>query len=196
MSQNRSMPSLFDMCCIAVFAAIIAVLAQISVPMAGGVPVTLQTMAVALAGIVLGGKRGALACVIYLLLGAVGLPVFAGARAGLSSIVGVTGGFLISFPLLSFFAGLGIEKAQGSEGVLRLGGIALGLISGAALNYAVGTVWYAAVSGNSMAAGFAACVAPFIINDVIKLVIAAWVGLVLRRALKRAGMLTECAENL
>ena len=184
---------IIDMCHIAIFAAITAALAQIQVPMAGGVPATLQTLGVALAGIVLGGKKGALASLIYLLLGAVGLPVFAGARGGLSSVIGVTGGFLVSFPLLSFFAGLGAVKASGTKGAMYLSYIAMGLITGACINYAIGTLWYAAISGNSIYAGFAACVAPFIVNDIIKLSLAAWTGVVLKRALLRAGLLKSVA---
>ena len=195
MLKKMSAFTMFDMCCIAIFAAVTAVLAQISIPMAGGIPVTLQTLAVALSGVVLGRKRGAISCLIYLLLGAVGLPVFAGAHAGLSSVLGPAGGFLVSFPLLAFFAGLGTELSQKKEGSLSKEGIALGLIFGAAINYAVGTVWYSAVTGNSLKAGFAACVAPFIINDIIKLAVAGWAGLILRRALKRAGVFTSSAET-
>ncbi len=195
MLRKMSLVSLFDMCCMAIFAAVIAVLAQISIPMAGGIPVTMQTLAVALSGVVLGKKRGAVSCLIYLLLGAIGLPVFAGAHAGPGSVFGPAGGFLISFPLLSFFAGLGTELSQRKEKIISGSVIAMGLIAGAAVNYAVGTFWYSAVTGNSLKAGLAVCVAPFIINDVIKLAVAGWAGLILRNALKRAGVLTKSEER-
>lgn len=187
--NGKSRIAILDMCYIAIFAAVIAVLAQISVPMAGGVPVTLQTFAVALAGIVLGWKKGALAAVVYLILGAVGVPVFTGLKGGLGSLIGVTGGFIVSFPLLALAAGKAVEMAAGKNTVSRIVILITGLFIGAVLNYAVGTVWFAVSTGNSIAAGIAACVAPFVLNDIIKLICAVWVGSILRRALLKAGLL-------
>ena len=186
---NKKGLAILDMCYIAIFAAIIAVLAQISVPMVSGVPVTLQTLAIALAGIVLGGKRGALAAIVYLILGAVGLPVFAGLKGGIGVLFGMTGGFIISFPLLAFAAGTAADAAAGKETLSRIFIIAAGLAIGAVLNYAVGTIWFAVVSGSSIATGIAACVAPFVVNDIIKFILAYWLGMILKKALIKAGLL-------
>ena len=95
------------MCHISIFAAIIAVCAQVSLPMPYGVPLTLQTFAIQLAGVVLGPKKGALAALVYITLGAVGVPVFAGFTGGMGIVLGVTGGFILSFPLLALLAGIG-----------------------------------------------------------------------------------------
>ena len=97
---------------VAVFAAIMAVLSQISIPLPTGVPVTLQTFAVALCGYVLGVSMGGLSLAVYLALGAVGLPVFAGFGGGVGVFLGVTGGFLWGFFLMSLLCGLGSRQGR------------------------------------------------------------------------------------
>ena len=91
------------------FAAVIAVLAQIAIPLPSGVPVTLQTFAVALTAVVLGARLGSLSTLIYILLGAAGAPVFTGFYGGLGAIVGKTGGFIWGFLFLAFFTGAGAD---------------------------------------------------------------------------------------
>ena len=86
-----------DMAYIALFAVLMAVCAWISIPFA--VPFTLQTFAVFAALAILGGRRGTLSVVVYLLLGAVGLPVFAGFKGGLAALLGTTGGYILGFLL-------------------------------------------------------------------------------------------------
>lgn len=98
-----------ETCYAGLFAAVIAIMAQISIPMPGGVPMTMQTFAVTLAAIVLGAKLSTVSTVIYLILGAAGVPVLAGFTGGLAKFVGPTGGFLISFPLMAFVIGWGVE---------------------------------------------------------------------------------------
>ena len=99
-TTNRSVLYVKDICYIALFTALIAILAQISIPLPGGVPLTLQTFAVPLAGLVLGSKRGTIATVVYVLLGAVGVPVFSNFTVGLGIVLVLTGGFIVSFPLM------------------------------------------------------------------------------------------------
>ena len=95
-----------DLCMIGVVTAVIVIMAQISIPMPLGVPMTMQTFAITLAGIILGSKKGAVASLIYVLLGAVGVPVFANFSGGYQLLVGPTGGFIISFPIMAFIIGL------------------------------------------------------------------------------------------
>lgn len=99
----------FDLCMIGVITAVIVIMAQISIPMPLGVPMTMQTFAITLAGIVLGSKKGAITSLIYILLGAIGVPVFANFNGGYQLLVGPTGGFIISFPIMAYIIGLGIE---------------------------------------------------------------------------------------
>ena len=99
-SASKSRFSVRDICYAGLFAAVIAVMAQISIPMPLGVPMTMQTFAITLAAVVLGSKLSAIATLVYLALGAVGVPVLANFSGGFDKFVGPTGGFLISFPLV------------------------------------------------------------------------------------------------
>ena len=94
--MQNSKISIQDICSIAIMTAITVVLAQISIPMPLGVPMTMQTFAVTLAGIVLGAKRGAISMIIYVLLGAIGVPVLANFSGGFQHLIGPTGGFSLS----------------------------------------------------------------------------------------------------
>ena len=113
MEENKKKKiSTKDMVQIAMFTAVVAVLSQIAIPMPSGVPVTLQTLAVALCGYVLGSKKGAVSLLVYALLGAVGAPVFANFKGGLGAIAGPTGGFIWGFIFMAFLCGLGIESTD------------------------------------------------------------------------------------
>ena len=96
--MTKSNLSIQDICSVALCTAVIAIMAQISIPMPLGVPMTMQTFAITLSAIVLGSKRGSAAAFIYILLGAAGLPVLAGFTGGIQYFAGPTGGFLLSFP--------------------------------------------------------------------------------------------------
>ena len=92
---------------IALFTAVICMISQLpGIPLPGGVPMTLQTLIIPLAGIVLGPADGFIAALLYLILGMIGLPVFSGFTAGIGILMGATGGFLVSFPLMPLLAGL------------------------------------------------------------------------------------------
>ena len=173
-----------DLCLTAIFTAIISILAQISIPMPAGVPMTLQTLAVPLAGIVLGAKRGTISTLLYVLLAAIGVPVLAGLTGGIGAVFGMTGGFIFSFPLMALAAGLVANR--GTKSPL----LWLGLVLGAVINYAVGTVWFMFVTGTAFGAAFAACVLPFIPTSIIKILLAGLLGTLLRKTLVRAGLLT------
>ena len=88
------------------FAAFLAVMSQVSLPMPTGVPITVQVFAVALVGVILGWKRGVLAVLVYILIGAVGVPVFANFKGGLSVLTGLTGGYIIAWPVMTILCGI------------------------------------------------------------------------------------------
>ena len=112
MEENKKKKiSTKDMVQIAMFTAVVAVLSQIAIPMPSEVPVTLQTLAVALCGYVLGSKKGAVSLLVYALLGAVGAPVFANFKGGLGAIAGPTGGFIWGFIFMA--AQFAIIKGNG-----------------------------------------------------------------------------------
>ena len=148
--------------------ALTAVCAWISIP--GPVPFTLQTFAVFLAPGLLGGRLGAAAVGGYLLLGAFGLPVFAGFSGGIGALLGPTGGFLLGF-LLTALVMWGAEAALGRSGAVFLASAA----AGQALCYLFGSLWYAfgyAGGAAGLPAVLGACVLPFLLPDAAKLALA------------------------
>ncbi|MDR0519886.1 MAG: biotin transporter BioY [Clostridiales Family XIII bacterium] len=184
MSNNKQTKklSVYDMCLIGIFTAIICVLGWISIPMPYGVPMTLQTFAIPFAGVIIGAKRGTIATLIYVLFGAIGIPVFAGFTGGFGIIAGPTGGFIISFPLLALAAGLGADTGK------KLW-LALGLIIGAVINYIVGMIVFSAVTSSGLGGAFYACVLPFIPTAIIKIVLVAVLGLSVKNILIRGRLL-------
>lgn len=155
-----------DMAYIALFAVLIAICSWISIP--ATVPFTLQTFGVFLAIGVLGGKRGALAVAVYLLLGCVGLPVFAGFTGGLGIVLGSTGGYIVGFLVCALLM-WAMERCLGS----KTWGLAVSMVVGLAACYAFGTAWFMAVYARStgpigLATALGWCVIPFVLPDLAK----------------------------
>ena len=167
-----------DLCMIGVMTAVICIMAQISIPMPFGVPMTMQTFAVAIAGIILGSKNSSIATLIYVLIGSVGIPVFSNFTGGYERLVGPTGGFILSFPIMAYLIGLGMEYQSKLKGSLLLG-----LIVGNVVNLLFGTVMFCFISGTDFIAGLAACALPFLPVTVIKMILAWSVGLRIRKHL-------------
>lgn len=159
-----------DMAYIALFAVLITVCAWIAVPFA--VPFTFQTFAIFFTLATLGGRRGLYAVGVYLLLGAVGLPVFTGFQGGLGILLGTTGGYIIGF-LMSALVFWAITAQLGRS----LPVTALACLLGLIVCYLFGTVWfltvYARTSGPiGLTAALSWCVFPFVIPDLLKLILA------------------------
>ncbi len=172
----------YDMVYVAVFTVLIAICSWISIPAA--VPFTLQTFAVFLAVSVLGGKRGTLAIVVYILLGVAGVPVFSGFTGGIYVLTGKTGGYIIGF-IFSALIMWAMEAIPGK----RLWVQALSMVMGLVLCYIFGTVWFMAVYAKSAGAvGLATvlgwCVIPFVIPDLMKIGFALAMGKRLRTIIK------------
>lgn len=186
-----------DLCLIALFTAVIAIVSQFNIPLPGGVPMTLQTFIIPVAGIVLGSKRGFMSALLYVLLGAIGVPVFTGLTGGFGVIIGVTGGFIISFPFIALSAGLmyelsvkcssGKDKTEGL--LLQYAIILLGILIGNLLNYGIGVLWFMAMTGNSLTAALTACVIPFIPTTILKNVMILVLGPALRHTLYQAHLM-------
>lgn len=165
-----SSQKIHDMIYIAIFAVLIAICSWISIPTT--VPFSLQTMGVFLTVGVLGGKRGTLAVLIYILLGAVGVPVFAGFTSGLGVLLGSTGGYIIGFigTALTMWAA---EHWFGKGLPVLIVSMLLGLI----VCYAFGSAWFSMVYSRANGAiglmsVLSMCVFPFIIPDLIKISVA------------------------
>jgi len=162
----------------ALFAAALCVLAPLAVPV-GFVPVTLATLGVYLAAGLLGPWRGTAAVGLYLLLGAVGAPVFAGFAGGVQQLVGLTGGYLWGYLLCALMAGLLLQRSH--RPVL----VPVWLAVGTAVLYAAGTGWYWWQTGGTPGAALAVCVMPFLPADVVKIAVATALILPLRERVGR-----------
>lgn len=162
--------SVRDMALSALFAALIAVCSWISVPSA--VPFTLQTFGVFMAAGLLGGKRGTVSVLIYILLGAAGIPVFSGFKGGAGVLAGSTGGYIVGFLFTALIIWLFEAKARNRKYTLPIS-MAVGLLA----CYAFGTAWfmfvYARTSGSvGLVTALTWCVFPFILPDAAKITLA------------------------
>lgn len=162
----------------ALFAALTAVFSQLQIPI-GPVPINLATLAVMLGGLLLGWKWGALSVAVYILLGAVGVPVFAGFRGGVSALAGPTGGYIIGYLPCAALAGL---KARALRE--KLWGRCLLLLAGTGVCYLLGTAWFMASSGRSLADSMALCVLPFLPGDAAKILLSVFLAPRLWKAMK------------
>ncbi len=179
----------------AVMAAVICVLAPISLPI-GPISLTGGTLAIYLTACLLGGGWGAAATLTYLLLGFVGLPVFSNYMGGAERLAGPTGGYLVGYLPMVFIAGavVTLTLARFRDGGRRGAAIALvlqflGMALGTAVLYAFGTAWYCVQAGVDLQKALAACVIPFIPFDLAKMAAALAVGVPVRRRLERANLL-------
>lgn len=173
----------------ALFAAIIGIFAQITIPLPF-VPITGQTLAVGLAATILGSRYGSLSALLYMLIGAVGLPVFSGMSGGMGVIFGPTGGYIISFIFSAFLIGWYIEKTKATVVHAFIANI-IGMI----INLAFGTAWLKVFAELGWAEAFAAGFAPFIIGGIVKAFLASWVGIQVRSRLSSARLLPQSAHN-
>jgi biotin transport system substrate-specific component len=171
-----------DIAYIAVFTALTAVCSWISIPTA--IPFTLQTMAVFLAVGLLGGKRGTIAVTAYVLLGAVGAPVFANFSGGVGILLGQTGGYILGF-IGSALVMWAMERFLGG----KLWGLGLNMLLGLLVCYAFGTAWFMVVypmGGESVGLWTALtwCVFPYVPFDMVKIALALALTSQLRRHVK------------
>lgn len=179
----------------AMCAAIICVLAPISIPI-GPVPISLATFAVMFAGCLLGWKWGTLATLIYILLGAIGVPVFAGWTGGAQIIAGMTGGYIVGYLPLALISGLVYDLfGRHKKGAVKYVSLVVGMVLGTIVLYALGTAWFMAVSGMGFAESMAACVIPFLPGDAIKIAIVTIITPVIEKALSHAGVTFDRKAN-
>lgn len=165
------------------FAVIIAILAQITIPL-GIIPFTGQTLAVGLAATILGWKNGTIAILFYIFLGAIGLPVFQGATSGVGVLLSPTGGFLIGFIFNAAITGYMIEKTN-----FRPIPAAIANVIGAFVTLVFGTFWLAFQAHLTLHQAFLGGFIPFIIPGIVKAVLASYLGLLVRNRLAKAKLL-------
>lgn len=152
----------------ALFAALISAVAVVKIPLPfTPVPITLQTLLVLLSGAMLGARYGALSMIIYLLLGVIGLPVFAGGKSGIAHLLGPTGGFLLSFPIAAFVIGKLTAKTK------KLPTLLFAMFIATLIIYIIGATQGMVVTRLGLNAIFMGWILPFIIGDAIKIILAA-----------------------
>ncbi len=181
---------------IALFAALICTGCFISVPLPGLVPLTVQNMFAIIAGNILGGISGAVAVLIFLVLGALGLPVFSGVKGGFAIIAGPTGGFLFGYLLGALITGIILGRPTINQNINKKNNlktcikITLATIAGYLIIYIPGILWFLhfmQAKGNSktLTQALSACLIPFIPGDLIKIVITIILSLTIRPVLAR-----------
>ena len=177
--NNRISTSTMTM--VALMAAVLCVLAPFSIPI-GPIPISLATFGLYLTVMILGGKKAIIVCLMYLLIGFVGVPVFSGFSGGPMKLIGPTGGYFFGYLLLTLIAGWFVDKFP-KKRVMCL----FGFILGTAACYVVGTAWLAFQLKMNFASALVVGVLPFLAGDVIKIAVAMWIGTLVRRQMNKAG---------
>lgn len=168
---------------VGIFAAITAVCSQIAFPLPfTSVPVTLSLLAVFLCGAVLSPWEAFASQLVYLLIGAIGVPVYAQLTSGPAILFGMTGGYLFAYAMMSPLIAFSAKKFKSHLFPALICGMVLSLI----VCYTVGTVWFVLVTQSTFIAALSACVVPFIIPDLAKIALAAVLGVAIRKALHKA----------
>lgn len=163
--------SVQKMAIIALMTAVLCILAPISMPVfISPVPISLGVLAVYLTAYVLSPLDATISVIIFILLGTFGLPVFSGYSGGLSKLVGPTGGYIIGFLFTVYISSLFIHMKKGI--IFDV----IGMITGLALCYILGTIWFSYQQGKGFIASLLLCVVPFLIGDAIKIIVAVILG--------------------
>ncbi len=162
--MSRSNPGILGR--IAMFSAFMSLCSWIVVPSA--VPYSMQTFAVFLAAAVLGGKGAAVAVLVYIALGILGLPVFSGGRTGVGVLLGATGGYIIGFLPCAYIAGKLCEKTKRP---IKMG---LSMTLGLLCDYLIGSLWYFVVyfKGQGFWLALVTGILPFVVPDILKIILA------------------------
>lgn len=179
--MKRNTP-IYTMAAVAVMAAVLAVVSPFALPI-GPVPISLATLVVYLTAYVLGWKKGTVAVLVYILLGAVGMPVFSGFAGGLGKLMGPTGGYILGYLPLVLVAGLFVDRFPGNR-LLQL----IGMVLATAILYALGTAWFCFAMDSALAPALTACVIPFLPGDLVKILVSTVVGPLLLERLEQAGL--------
>jgi biotin transport system substrate-specific component len=158
------------------FAAIIAVMSQLAIPMPSGVPATLQTLAIALTGLMLGMKAGTLSVGLYITIGALGLPVFSAFRSGLGTLLGVTGGFIFGFIPFVLLCALSRNIKT------RIAAIAI-CIAGLLLCHLSGIIQFMIVTGTTFTQTALTVSIPYLIKDIVSCILAYIISLQLKKVI-------------
>ena len=166
----------------ALMAALMCVLCPVSIPI-GPIPISLSILIIIVTTMVLGTWRALVSYTVYLLLGAVGIPVFSGFQGGLAKLAGPTGGYLVGFFLIIAIGGMVMELTKGNL-IMTM----LAMAVGVAADYVLGTAWFMLQTESTLAHALEVCVYPFIPFDLAKIVVGVLFGKLVKTSLKRVGL--------
>lgn len=171
--------------------AVLCIMGPITLPIpVSPVPISLVTFMIYLSVYIMGMRYATISCLLYLLIGFIGLPVFSGFTGGIGRMFGPTGGYMIGYVLMTIISGFFIKRWI-TKRVLHMVGMVLGTI----ICYLFGTIWLSIQVGMSFYAALGTGVVPFLIGDSIKIIMAVSIGPVIRKRLKRAGLLFDLAYH-
>lgn len=173
--------SLVNMILAGLFAAIFAVVSQLSVPLPTGVPVTLQSFIIPLCGFVLGWKLGTSSMIVYILIGALGAPVFANFQGGLGALFGKTGGFLFGYIFFAMLCGLSLQIKNKLLRILLIG-------EGLAVNHLFGIIQFSILTRGTFLQSAVLVSFPYIVKDMIFVAGAYFAAVTVRKALRSANI--------
>ncbi len=183
-TSNSKKITAYQLCSVSLITAVLCVVGPIAIPI-GDIPVSFTNLALLLAVYVLGAKLGTISCLLYLLLGIAGLPVFSGYAGGMAKLTGPTGGYLIGFIFLTYISGLFIQKSN-----CNLFWSMVGMLLGMAALHIFGTGYYMHLTGCTFWQAVIVCKEPvFIFVDFIKILLAAFTGREIRKRLGQAHLL-------
>lgn len=164
-SERKDIFSVRSMVFMAIFAALICIAGPIAVPVPGNlVPISLGTFAIYLTGAMLGGKRGTISVAVYIMLGAVGLPVFTNFMGGFAKLLGPTGGYIVGYVPLVLLTGIFAEMSAKKRWLMPVG-----MVLGTVVMYALGVAWIVVQTGADPVATTVSYVLPYLIGDSIKI---------------------------
>lgn len=188
------------------FTAIISVMSQIVIP-TQPIPFTLSLLAIFLTGALLEPKYAFLSAIAYLLLGAFGLPIFAGFRGGLHVLTGVTGGFIMAYPLMTLITSISyqfskriLKRSNYSKSItnnqlgkynkfkkliITMGIPSFGMVISLMICYLIGSLWFSNISSTTIASALTICVFPFMVLDILKIAIAVASSVILRGLIRQ-----------
>ena len=179
-TKKKQLISIIGLVLTGMFTAVLCVLAQISIPIQP-IPFTLSLFAIYLIGALLPPRYAFLSVISYVLLGAFGLPVFAGMKGGFHVLTGVTGGFIMAYPLMAFLTALCYRYAR----KWKIAALTIGMVLSLLLCYLFGSLWFSISTGSGLQKALSLCVYPFMLFDLIKIVLAVSFSQIIRVTLQK-----------
>ena len=167
---------------IGLITALICVVAPLTVPLPfSPVPISFANLIIYLCAVIVGTKKVTISVLLYILIGAVGVPVYSGYNSGIQRIVGPTGGYLLGFIACAVFTGLFVEKFEN-----KIYMYAVGMIIGTVICYIIGSVWLSYSNSLTFMQALWGGVVPFVPGDIVKIVIAVLTGYKMRKLLRNS----------